>query len=225
MEKSEDDPLHTPPEFRKVMLFNGPPRSGKSLAADAVRSFVQINRAWMYPRVMDFAEPLKKAAHSLFCVFHPWDYYDSKEAAHLKSLASGDFLGLSPREAYIALSEEFLKPKFGNEVMGFLMRKKMIQERSTQFFSIANSGFVDELRPIVDLVGQRNIHIVEIHAAGKTFEGDSRSYIGDACREKWPYIKVTKLPNIIGNKDDKDFFILMCHGLVKKFLKIAEDGD
>jgi hypothetical protein len=221
----EENPFTKQPDFRKVILFNGPPRCGKSTGAEAIRSFVSINARYMHPSVFDFAEPLKKAAHALFDVFHRWDYYDCKEGQHLKSLASGDFLGLSPREAHIALSEDFLKPKFGPEVMGFLMRKRIIRANTCKCVIIPNSGFVDELRPIVDLVGQRNILVIEVSAAGRTFEGDSRSYIGDAIKERWPHTSLVRLPNIIGKQEDKEFFRLLCCGAAKKFLKIREEDD
>lgn len=223
--KKEVDPLHKPPEFRKVVFFNGPPRCGKSFGADCMRSFVQINAVYMQPRTLDFAEPLKKAAHALFDAFHSWDYYDTKEGMAQKSLACGDFLGMSPREAYISLSEDYLKPKFGEEALGYILRKRIVRYNGTNFFAVSNCGFLPELSPIVDLVGQRNVMIVEVHSAHRTFDEDSRGYVGDAAKAEWPHITVKKLPNVIGGAEDRDFFKMLCQGLVKGFLKIEEkDG-
>lgn len=222
MEAKPEDVFDKQPDWRKIVLFNGPPRSGKSFGAACVAHFVRENMPWTQPRILDFAEPLKKAAHALYCAFHPWGYYDMPEAEHLKGLASGDFLGLSPREAYIALSEEYMKVKHGEEVMGFLMRKRMLKEKATQVFIIPNNGFLPELEPLVNFVGQRNVLIIEVHVAGKTFDGDSRDYVGDAAKEKYPHINVIKLPNVFGNKDDRDLYKMLCQGAVKKFLKIEE---
>lgn len=220
--KTEENPFDKTVLNRKIILFNGPPRCGKSLGADYVASFIRRNAPYMHPCILDFAEPLKRAAHALYCAFHRWDYYDTKEGASQKGLASGDFLGLSPREAYIALSEEYLKEKHGVEVLGFLMKKRICREKWSQTAVIPNCGFIDELKPLIDLVGQRNILIIEVHAAGKTFEGDSRRYVGDEVKERWPHITTVRLPNVFGGKEDKDFFRILCEGTVKKFLKIEE---
>lgn len=222
MQTNEDEFVRKPPEWRKIVLFNGPPQCGKSFGSDCVMSFVRRNAVWTNPRMMDFAEPLKKAAHALYCSFHGWDYYDTKEGAPHKSLPNGDFLGLSPREAYIGLSEDYMKAKHGDEVMGFILKKRITRESSSKVFVVPNSGFVSELQPLIDLFGQRNVLIIEVHAAEKTFAGDSRGYIGDAAKILYPHISVVKLPNVFGNQDDKDFFKMLCEGTVKKFLKIEE---
>jgi hypothetical protein len=221
-EEDKENPFDKAISARKIILFNGPPRCGKSLGAAFVANFVRDNSDWMKPEVMDFAEPLKKAAHALFCAFHDWGYYDRPDGESQKSLASGDFLGLSPREAYIALSEDFLKPKFGEAVIGYLMRKRICRSKWSHVVVIPNSGFIEELAPLVDLVGQRNIMVIEVHMAGKTFEGDSRGYIGDLVKLRWPHVNVMKLPNVFGDKEDKAFFRMLCEGAVKKFLKIEE---
>lgn len=216
------DPLHKPPEWRKIIYFNGPPQVGKSYGADAMRSFVQINAPYLQPRHLDQAEPLKKAAHALFDAFHSWDYYDTREGAPLKSQGCGDFLGMSPREAYISMSEEYLKPKFGDAALGFLLRKRVVRYNGTQFFVVSNCGFVPELEPIIDLFGQRNVMILEVHSAGRDFSNDSRGYVGDQVKNLYPHVHVKKLPNVIGTQEDKEFFKMMCEGIVKNFLKIEE---
>lgn len=223
--KKEVDPLHKPPSWRKIVYFNGPPQVGKTFGAEAMRSFVQINATWMRPRHLDAAEPLKKAAHALYSVFNNWDYYDTKDGAPLKGLACGDFLGLSPREAYIALSEEYLKVKHGDEVLGHILRKRIVRENTSQFFVVSNCSFVPELRPVIDLFGQRNVMVIEVHAAGKDFKDDSRGYVGEQVKKLYPHVQVKKLVNVIGDQEDKEFYKMLCEGLVKNFLNIEEkDG-
>jgi len=217
-----EEPMIKGPGWRKIILFNGPPRCGKSFGASCMATFIRQNAQWMQPAIMDFAEPLKKAAHALYCVFHSYDFYDFKENEHLKSVPSGDFLGMSPREAYIALSEEFLKPRHGEEVLGFLMKKRILRQSGSNVIIIPNSGFIEELKPLVDLVSERNILLVEVHAANKTFDGDSRSYVGDTLKEKYPNIELRKIPNVFGSPEDKEFYKMLCEGTVKKFLNIEE---
>lgn len=220
-----DNPFRKEPDWRKLIVFNGPPESGKDTAAETVRSFVQVNAPYMMPRHMKFAEPLKKAAHSLYGAFHSWDFYDSREGRDQKNVPNGDFLGLSPREAYIAMHQEYLDKMHGPKSLGFILKKRMIRENSTQLFVLSDSGFVDELEPIIDLIGQRGTMIVELHAVGCSYEGDSRNYIGDTAQKRWPMISVKKLSNVIGTKDDLAMFKMLCQGLTKNFLRIEEkDG-
>lgn len=218
-----EDGLLPPPPWRKIIVLNGPPGCGKDTAAQYMLSFIRRNATHMAPMHFKFSEPLKRAVHSLYCAFHNWDFYDSKDGAHQKNLASGDFMGLSPREAYIAMSEHYLKVMHGPEALGFLLRKRIIRHNASNVFVISDSGFVDELEPIVKLVGQRNLLVVEIHAANKTFEGDSRGYIGDEAKARWPHVEKRKLPNVFGSQQDKDFFKMLCEGTAKKFLDIEED--
>lgn len=221
---SKEEFLRKSPDHRRIIMFNGPPQSGKSFGAHCVRMFILRNAAWMQPRLLDMAEPLKKAAHALYCAFHSWDYYDSKDGEAAKGLASGDFLGLSPREAYIEMFLD-LERRHGSEVLGFLMKKRMLREAGTVAFILHNMGRLADMVPLVDFAGQRGILLIEVHTQDRTFEGDIRGYIGNEAKEQWPHINVVKLPNVIGTQADKDLYRILCEGTAKKFLKIEEkDG-
>jgi hypothetical protein len=217
--------LHKQPEWRKFIVINGPPDSGKDTAANFIVSFIRRNAAHLCPMHIKFSEPLKKSAHALFDVFHNWDYYDSKEGRSQKNLANGDFLGLSPREAYIAMHQKILDEMFGPEALGFIMRKRIVRHNSVQVFISSDGGFVDELEPIINLLGQRSVLLIELHAVGKTFEGDNRNYCGEEAKKRWPKITLVRLPNTIGSADDKDLFRILCEGTAKKFLQIEEKDE
>lgn len=209
------------PEGRKLIFFNGPPQCGKSFGASAVMEFIRANAPWTNVRFMDIAEPMKRAAHALYCTFHSWDYYDTKEGLPEKSLASGDFLGLSPREAYIEMFLD-LERRHGPEVLGFIARKRITRAADGLIFVFPNAGRLPELVPLVNTFGANNILVIEVQMMGKTFDGDIRGYIGDAAKEKWPSITVKKIPNVFGDQEDKDFYRMLCEGTVKNFLKIEE---
>ena len=222
--EQKDDPLHKATQNRKVIVFNGPPCCGKDTAAAYALSYIRQHAMYLTPMHMKFAEPLKKAAHDLYAVFHNWDYYDSKDGAPVKNMASGDFLGLSPRDAYIEMSNK-LKELHGPSALGYIMRKRMVRHNSVGCFITSDGGFVDELEPLVSLLGQRNVLVVEIHAVDKTFVGDSRGYVGNDVQMRWPKVTVKKLPNTIGTLEDKEFFKMLVEGTVKGWLGIEEkDG-
>jgi hypothetical protein len=85
-------------------------------------------------------------------------------------------LNLSVREAMIYVSEVICKPRFGEDFFGVSRAAKLKEG----FFYIDDScGFVEELPPLIDRVGQENILLIRIHRDGCTFEGDSRQMIPD----------------------------------------------
>lgn len=210
---------------QKVIIFNGPPNCGKDTASEAVRSFVQINAPWMKPTHMKYSEVLKKGAHSLYAAFHGWDFYDG-EGRKEKNDPTGDFLGLSPRQAYIELFNA-LERLHGPEVLGWIMRKRISRSSHNGLIVCSDGGRPPELNPIIEYVGAKNVLIVEIHATGVTFadHNDIRSYVGDEVKKKHPGVTVVKIPNNIGTRSDRDIFKVLCQGVAKNWLDIEEKED
>jgi hypothetical protein len=83
---------------------------------------------------------------------------------------------LSIREAMIYISEIICKSRFGEDYFG-VARAKSIQEGEIAVDS--STGFIEELPPLIEQLGQENILLIRVHREGATFEGDSRSYIPD----------------------------------------------
>lgn len=206
---------------KKVILFNGPPGVGKDTAALAVCGYVSTHAQWMRPRHLKIAEPLKKATHAAYDVFHTWEYYGSLNGSKEKDVPCAEFLGLSPRQAYIGMSDA-MKAQHGDEVFGFIMRKRILKAQGSQLIVISDCGFAEELDPIVRLVGQRNVLLVELHAVDRTFAGDSRGYVAAALQEKYPKLTVRRIQNYFGNEEEKQIFRILCQGAAKSFLQIEE---
>ena len=85
-------------------------------------------------------------------------------------------VNLSIREAMIYISEVIMKPRMGSGYFG-VARAKAIQEGEIAVDS--STGFVEELPPLIERLGQENILLIRVHREGATFEGDSRNYIPD----------------------------------------------
>lgn len=205
---------------RKVVLFNGPPGSGKDTGAFAVTAYVSKHAPWMRPRIFKFAEPLKKAAHTLYGVNLPWNYYDDPKIAKLKDISCSEFLGLSPREAYIKLSDH-LKQVHSDEFFGLIMRRQMLIAHGCRLF-VMDCGFAVEAMPVIHLVGPSNVLLIELSADGCDYTGDSRGYIGDELLKPFPQLTRRKIHNTKGDHEDRELFRIFCHGAVKGFLKIEE---
>lgn len=154
------------------MFFNGPPRSGKDTAANALASTIPRSR------VMKFAGVLKRSVHLDYGLPPelPDDAFEScKDTPHPA------FFYKTPRQAYIQKSEERQKPFLGKDIYGKTLLRRMWRayQQRVRTFLISDSGFADEAEPILDVVGRQNAMLIRIFAKerGCTFQNDSRSYI------------------------------------------------
>jgi len=150
----------------KVILFNGPPSSGKDFAAN----FVKNNFDGV--RTDKFARILKNRTHSLYG-FHwrEWDYYED-----CKEVPNDDFFGLTPRQAYIKVSETYFKPIHGKRIFGEMLLRD-IKDRKFDVLVISDSGFVEEAEVLMEEYGTENIMLVRVIREGHDFSSDSRSYL------------------------------------------------
>lgn len=114
---------------------------------------------------------------------------------------------LSIRQAMICVSEVICKPRFGSNYFG-LARANSIQEG--EVIVDGSCGFVDELDPLIDKLGQENILLLRIHRNGYTFEGDSRSYIPDGV--------INNTIDVYNNSTEGEYFKEVEHH-VRSFLR------
>lgn len=156
---------------RKVIFFNGPKHSGKDTA---VRLILKNNELF---RHLKFATPLKNAVKALFSVNDDSFTQLEKIGSTLKDVKSPVFLGDSYREALIALSEDFVKERYGQDAFGKLAVRKMWELTGTAYDVFSDCGFNEELTPVIEAVGKKNCLLIRINRPGHTFEGDSRDYI------------------------------------------------
>lgn len=152
--------------MKKILLFNGPPQSGKDFGAEYVVN--NFKDAILHK----FAKILKEKTHALYGFYwRAHDYYeDCKNESH------PDFLGLSPRQAYINVSETYFKPVHGDKVFGQFLVKDL-ETLDWQLAVISDSGFKGEAEVLIEKYGVGNIILIRVQREGCTFNNDSRSYI------------------------------------------------
>ena len=148
---------------KKVILFNGPPRSGKDTATVALLDFYQKTKH------LKFSRPLKEGLEKFFNIKDPQDV-ESKKDQKLPEL-----LGLTWREAQISLSEEWAKVKFGKSVFGKIILNDILYSNKELFF-ISDSGFYEEAEPIIKVIGEKNCLLIRLKRNNCSFDNDSRSY-------------------------------------------------
>lgn len=175
----------------KVLFLNGPPRCGK----DSVGRM--LNEASPFVRVVKFAHALKVATHALFAGLQgrlpvlngdgKWRCVDpyavnklclSEHYEHDKDKPHEDFMGETPRQAYIAVSEMLCKPFLGPHIFGHLLAETMQRcDSPGTVWVVTDCGFPYELKPIISLYGPDRCMLVTITREGCTYDGDSRRYI------------------------------------------------
>lgn len=157
----------------KIILFNGPPGSGKDTIASMVQT--QLKGA----EIVKFAAPLKTVALHLYCggdsrLFHEFDLDQEKKIS-----PSNVFLGKTCRQVQIDISEQYMKPMHGQDVFGkFLaatLERKVEAGDGNEIFLVSDSGFKPEAEVLIEQFGSQNVMLVRIHRDGFIFDKDPES--------------------------------------------------
>lgn len=160
----------------KIICLNGPPGAGKDTAA----SFIK-HRGWVE---LKMSEPLKAGCAAIFGV-------DREVVEQIKEIPHHKLFDMSWREAQIWLSEEVMKSKFGEDVFGQLMVKRIEDGEVELGYVISDLGFPIEYDVLEKRFGAENIMLVHIKREGHTFENDSRDWVRP--EGKSPYIIVNDM--------------------------------
>tara|TARA_R110002167_G_scaffold143958_2_gene333704 strand:- start:50251 stop:50826 length:576 start_codon:yes stop_codon:yes gene_type:complete len=156
----------------KIILLNGPPRAGKDYAGAALLEMLPAGTP-----ILKFAQELKERTHALYRLVDafgnlcPHDHFEDRKDDQLE-----EFEGITPRQAYIAVSEELIKPLHGQRIFGEWLARR-IDQLEVGTVVITDSGFVPEAEVLVEKFGAENCLLARIHRKGYTFAGDSRSYL------------------------------------------------
>jgi len=158
-------------EKSRLILFNGPRHSGKDEAANYCAREFGANR-------FKISGPIKAAIKAMFALTDD----DVALLETIKTEPSPLLFGLSYVQAQISISEDWAKKVWGKDVFG-RMASGAVQrwERYAgkgALYVCSDSGFSEEAKSLVyDVILPENTLLVKLDRPGKTFEGDSRSYI------------------------------------------------
>ena len=150
---------------RRVIFFNGPPRSGKDTAVD----YLVRTRLWAPFRM---SQPLKDAVHA----FYGLDNDAQRTVESFKDAPFDVFFHKTYRQEQISLSEDWAKQRHGDDVFGQLAARR-VAKMATHVALCSDSGFAAEAEPILKLLQPGHALLVRVHRKDCTFDNDSRSYI------------------------------------------------
>ncbi len=147
-----------------IVIFNGPPGSGKD---EAAAFFKRRGFAHLSFKHHLFRETIKE-----FDVDTIW-FMDGFNNRDLKEVPEEDLRGMSRRQAMIHTSEEIVKPKYGKSYFGDQVAS---QVEYNEKYAISDGGFVEEIEPLLDKVGEENVILVQLVREGCSYRSDSRRY-------------------------------------------------
>lgn len=144
----------------KVVLINGPAGSGKdTLAKLAMQQWGGVEEK--------FSRPLKEA----YLALNPGADIEDRKVKELH------------RQNLIALSEEYVKPRFGQQHFGVLLRERIAHKypllaEKKRIVWISDSRFSEEAMPLLE---KHITAVVKIHRDGCGYQGDSGGYLDLPC--------------------------------------------
>jgi hypothetical protein len=147
-----------------IVIFNGPPGSGKDEAAGWFkrRGFAHLS----------FKHYLFRETIAEFGVDTIW-FMDGYNNRDIKETPETELRGMSRREAMIHTSEDVIKPKYGKSYFG---QKVASQVDIDEEYVISDGGFIEELEPLIEKIGVENIILVQLVREGCSYSTDSRRY-------------------------------------------------
>lgn len=201
---------------KTIVIFNAPPNSGKDVSADYLHEYFQSGQRLSFKEALyeDTAEYFNIDVNDL-TEYHsdrnlkekPSEMFPKNKKHSLKqyffallfvigAVFNNRYLMslgyYSSREALIHVSEDVMKPKYGQDYYGRKFLEKV--EHSSERYSFASDGgFFRELTPLLD--NDYNVHIVKLERSGATFEGDSRTLLIEDDFNGYNNIKFTTISN------------------------------
>lgn len=160
-----------------IIGLNGPPKSGKDTIAAAMRD--HLDPRCNIPVVIDhLARPMRQMAMSL-TGNDPTDFalYNSIKDTPQKLLRRALTGGLdSIRQLMIAMSEEFIKPVYGQDFWArkMLLSHQWLDEGMPGVLIVPDIGFPAEVGVFDDMFPGVKTLIVQVDRPGATWVGDSR---------------------------------------------------
>lgn len=154
---------------RDIIILNGPPGVGK----DTLAAYLTGHR---YAAVKaSFKQPMFDIAFSMLGVYRYDEFIDLYNDREQKEKPQAILQGKSPRQFMIWISEEVMKPAFGEQYFGNRMVEQVHEMYRDLAVVISDGGFPEEIKPLVK--AGHEVHICRLHREGFTFDGDSRNYI------------------------------------------------
>ena len=186
-----------------IILLNGPPSSGKDTAAMFMKKYLPGS-----VREYKISTTLKSGLQTLLGLEQEdWNRmlaYGAKDEPQLP-------LDITPREALIKLSEDYMKVLFGEDIFGHIAVRRLKRMVSADHILITDIGFTYEVIPILEEFGSKKIRILKLSRPNCNYKKDSRSYLNTDSLKMTPYVAD------INNQYDLELFDAQVKSILKEW--------
>ena len=169
-----------------VIMFNGPPRSGKDSACEIImKHFPEVHYAYFKDILYEETAKILGLNYSFWA--RVCQNNNLKDLPML-DLTPGKSSGLmTPRDILIYLAEKVLKPKYGQDFIARgtadtiveLIQLQREQSNEAAVIVVPDLGFDYEIDTVRKMIPDAHVVSVAVYRPGFTFEGDSRNYVKD----------------------------------------------
>ena len=196
-----------------IVLFNGPPGTGKDAAADFFKELGFKHLSFKYQL---FKETIK-----YYDVDQKWfmDRYKNRDE---KEVPSAYLNHMSCREAMIHVSEDIIKPQKGLDFFGSLVANEIDLNRD---YCISDGGFVDEVAPVINKVGSENFVLVQLTREGHDYSTDSRRYLDGNLYKEFVISHTTQVEKkyVLPHKFDVKMYRIHNNGTIGAFYEVLKN--
>lgn len=178
----------------KIVIFNGPPGSGKDTSADhlvAKYGYTKLEMKGALRRLAHAMASLSMHQHAVdICTQLEFGCDPDDETIRLKDTeVRPEFGNRTWRQFLIWISEEVCKPIFGADIFS-LAAVKSIRESQSDKITFSDCGFPIEIETVYRLTQPSTVHLFHLYRPGYTYEsaGDSRTYVEHPNPEQSPIV-------------------------------------
>ena len=196
-----------------IILFNGPPGTGKDAAADFFKE-----RGFKH---LSFKYQLYQETIKYFGVDEKWfmNRYKNRDE---KEVPTPLLNYMSCREAMIHVSEDIIKPKHGLDYFGNQVANEIDLNKD---YCISDGGFIDELIPVINKVGSENFVLVQLTREGHDYSSDSRRYLDGNLYKEFVISQPTPIENkyVLSHKFQVKMYRIHNNGTLGAFYEVLKD--